>query len=125
MHTEEESALIHFTTQWDEAMVRNNAGEIATYMCEDWVLIGSDGITSKASFLQGIESGILTHNRMDADELIVRIYGNTGVIISRGTSAGTYNGQPFSMYEWSTSMFIKNEEGWLCYLTMLTPAINA
>ena len=122
MRTVEEQALLNAVNLWDEAMVSNNANEISKFMSDDWVIVGSDGITSKSSFLQWITSGTVTHNRMDSDELNIRIYGNTGIIISRGTSAGTYNRQPFSLYEWSTSMFIKSEEKWLCVLTMLTPA---
>jgi hypothetical protein len=49
-------------------------------------------------------------------------YGNTGVITSRGTSSGTYKGQPFSLHEWSTSIFALKDEKWFCVLTMLTPA---
>ena len=121
MGTEED--LILFGKQWDEAMVKNNADEIASFMSDDWVIVGTEGgITSKASFLQFIESGDLTHSRMDADESRVRIYGDTGVVISRGTSAGNYKGQPFSLYEWSTSIFIYKQGKWSCVLTMLTPA---
>jgi ketosteroid isomerase-like protein len=122
MITPEEQDLINFANQWDEAMVTNDAERISTYMSDDWVIVGSDGIKSKSVFLEWIRSGTVTHNRMDSDEVNVKIYGNTGIIISRGTSAGTYNGQPFSLYEWSTSIFLKNEGKWLCVLTMLTIA---
>jgi hypothetical protein len=59
---------------------------------------------------------------MDSDETNITIYGNTGILVSRGTSAGTYNGDNFSLYEWSTSVFIKTEGKWRCVITMLTPA---
>ena len=121
METEKQE-LLEFSKRWDEAMVKNDANEIAKFMSDDWKIIGSDGITSKSSFLQFISSGILTHNRMDSDEANIAIYGNTGIVVSRGTSAGVYNGNSFSLYEWSTSVFIKKEELWLCVLTMLTPA---
>jgi hypothetical protein len=54
----------------------------------------------------------------------IKVYQNTGVVTSRGTSAGEYKGQPFELYEWSTSVLIRNEEKWLCVHTMLTPAIK-
>ena len=111
-----------FSTRWDEAMVSNDADEIGKFMSDDWKIVGSDGITSKSSFLQFISSGILTHNRMDSDETHIDVYGNTGILVSRGTSAGTYNGDNFSLYEWSTSVFIKTEGKWRCVITMLTPA---
>ncbi|TKC07448.1 nuclear transport factor 2 family protein [Pedobacter frigoris] len=120
MQAEEE--LIEFGKLWDKAIVNNDVLEIAKFMSEDWVITGSDGITSKSSFLELIESGVLTHNRMDADESDIRIYGQTGVVISRGTSAGTYKGQPFEFYEWSTSIFIWKQGKWLCVSTMVTPA---
>ena len=44
------------------------------------------------------------------------------VVTARGTNAGTYRGEPFSFYEWSTSVFIYESEKWICVLTMLTPA---
>ena len=121
----EKQELLDFSKHWDEAMVSNDADAIAKFMADDWKIIGSDGITSKSSFLQFISSGILTHNRMDSDEANITIYGNTGIIVSRGTSAGVYNGNNFSLYEWSTSVFIKTEENWRCVLTMLTPANNS
>jgi ketosteroid isomerase-like protein len=118
----EKQELLDFSKRWDEAMVSNDAGEIGQFMAEDWKIVGSDGITSKSSFLQFIRSGLLTHNRMDSDETNITIYGNTGIVVSRGTSAGTYNGDDFSLYEWSTSVFIKTEGKWRCVITMLTPA---
>ena len=118
----EKQELLDFSKHWDEAMVGNDADEIAKFMSDDWVIIASDGITSRSSFLQLISSGVLTHNRMDSDESTISIYGTTGIIVSRGTSAGTYNEEHFSLYEWSTCVFIKAEGRWRCVLTMLTPA---
>ncbi|MBA2563529.1 MAG: nuclear transport factor 2 family protein [Chitinophagaceae bacterium] len=120
---EAEEELILFGKQWDEAMVSNNAEEIAKFMSDDWIIVGTEGgITSKSSFLEWIKSGDVTHSRMDSDEIRVKIYGNTGVVTSRGTSAGKYKGQLFDLYEWSTSVFIRKEKKWSCLLTMLTPA---
>lgn len=123
MNSEEE--LISISKQWDEAMVSNNVDEIAKYMSDDWVIVGTEGgITSKGSFLEFIKSGDLTHSRMDSDEIRVRIYENTGVVTSRGTSAGKYKGHSFNFYEWSTSIFIRKQAEWSCVLTMLTPALK-
>ncbi len=121
MKAEEE--LLQFGKEWDEAIVNNDVNEIEKFMSDDWVIIGTEGgITSKPIFLEWIESGDLTHNRMDSDEIRIRIYENTGVVTSRGTSAGKYKCQPFELYEWSSSVFIRKEEKWICVLTMLTPA---
>jgi hypothetical protein len=116
-------ALIRFSRDWDEAMIRNNPQEITRFMSDDWVIVGTEGgITPKSSFIESIRSGDLIHRQMDADDFRVRIYENTGVLTSRGTSAGTYKGQPFSFFEWSTSIFLWKADEWRCVLTMLTPA---
>ncbi|MBC8045507.1 MAG: nuclear transport factor 2 family protein [Fimbriimonadaceae bacterium] len=115
--------VIQFGKKWDEAMVRNDANEIGSFMSDDWVIVGTEGgITSKTTFLDFIKSGDLLHNKMDFEDTRVEIYDNTAVVTGKGTSSGTYRGEPFSFYEWSTSIYIKNNGHWRCVLTMLTPA---
>jgi hypothetical protein len=116
-------SLLLFSKAWDEAMIRNDVEEIGKFMSDDWVIIGTEGgITSKASFLQSILSGDLMHTQMDTDDFRIRLYENTGVLTSKGTSSGTYKGHPFSFFEWSTNIFLWKNDAWLCVLTMLTPA---
>jgi len=118
-----EKELLDFEKEWNESLVNNDAAMIGSFMSDDWIIVGTEGgITSKAEFLGWITSGDLTHSRMDSDMSRVRIYENTGIITSRGTSAGKFKGQTFVLYEWSTSIFIHANGKWQCVLTMLTPA---
>ncbi len=99
---------------------------MAAYMADDWVLIGTEGgITQRATFLNAVRSGSLVHTQMDFEDIRAKVYGDTAVITSRGTSSGTWEGNPFSFYEWSSSTFVRKNEKWLCVLTMLTPANSA
>ncbi|HMQ07908.1 MAG TPA: nuclear transport factor 2 family protein [Saprospiraceae bacterium] len=118
----EKETLIQFAILWDAAIVGNNSKEIASFMSEDWKIIGSEGITLRDRFLQLIEDGILMHSKMDSDYITAEVYDTTGIVIARGTSEGTYMGNKFSLYEWSTSVFIKREGKWLCVSTMLAHA---
>ncbi len=120
----EKQELLTLAKVWDEAMVKNDPAEIGGFMADEGVIIGSDGITSKSAFLKWISSGMVSHKRMDVDELIINVYGDTGIVVGRGISAGTFEGQNFSLYEWSTNIFIRTHGVWLCVLTMLTPANN-
>jgi ketosteroid isomerase-like protein len=109
--------------QWDKAIADNNLPEIGRYMADDWIIVGTEGgISPKSRFLDFIKSGDLLHSGMDFKDINIRVYENTGVVVSRGTSRGTYKGESFSYFEWSTNVFIKKDEQWLCVLTMLTPA---
>jgi ketosteroid isomerase-like protein len=122
MNTREE--LVNFGKQWDLAMVSNDPEAISRFLADDWVIVGTEGgIMLRSAFLEWIGSGDLIHTEMDAEEMHVQIYENTGVVTSRGTSSGFYKGEAFSDYEWSTSVFIRKDGVWRCVLTILTPAL--
>lgn len=118
-----EKQILKFGIDWDKAMLSNDAEEISRFMSDDWVIVGTEGgITNKETFLNWIRSGAVVHTRMDSDEIRIRIYEKTGIVISRGTSAGLYNGKPFELYEWSTSVVVSNNNAIQCVATMLTKA---
>ena len=119
---DEERQLIETAQLWDKAMATNDVDQIGRFMSADWIIVASDGITSREDFLDSIRQGHVSHNRMDSDEVIAKIYEDTGVVISRGKSAGTFNGEPFDLYEWSTNVFVRQGESWRCAATMITPA---
>ena len=115
--------LVQFSADWDRAMLENNINRIGSFMADDWVMVATEGgITSKAAFLENIKPGSLLHDKMDFENIKVDVYGDTGIIVARGTSAGTYKEDAFTYYEWSTSIFRRSGNGWFCMLTMLTPA---
>lgn len=118
--------LIQFNEDWDRAMVENDVAKIGGFMADDWVMVATEGgITSKSSFLDYIKPGGLFHSKMDFKIIKMEIYGDTGIVVAKGTSGGTFNEKPFSYFEWSTSVFRKSNTGWLCVITMLTPAVAA
>lgn len=122
---ERHNELMYFGKLWDQAMVCNDAEEISKFMSDEWVLVETEGgITPKSAFLTSLKSGDLTHNIMSSGDVRVKIYGEMGLLTSRGTSSGRYKDQPFCFYEWSTSVFIRERGNWKCVLTMLTPALK-
>ena len=113
--------VIAFAHEWDRAMVRNDAELIGQYMAEDWTIIGSDGrISDKLAFLRLVESGTLSHDVMESDEMNVRVYGDTAVVTSRGVSGGQYRGQAFREVERVSCVFVRQAGAWKCVLTHLS-----
>ncbi len=118
-----EKEIRQISRDWDRAIQENDIEGMAAYMADDWVLIGTEGgITQRETFLNAVRSGSLVHTQMEFENIRAKVYGDTAVITSRGTSSGTWEGNPFNLYEWSSSTFIRKNEKWLCVLTMLTPA---
>ena len=114
---EELLAVVH---AWDRAMVTNDPVQIGRYMADEWVIIGPDGsVGSKTRFLGLVESGKLMHDVMESHEVQIRLYGTTGLVISRGISGGKYDGTGFYLVERVSCVFVKRQQ-WECVSTHLS-----
>jgi ketosteroid isomerase-like protein len=121
MSTKVDRELIDVSHAWDRAMITNDADAIGQYMADDWTIIGSDGsVGDRATFLDLVRSGALTHDVMESHDLNVRVYGDTAVVIARGVSGGTYQGQKFYLVERVSCVFIRQESRWKCVSTHLS-----
>ena len=106
---------------WDRAMVTNDPDDIALFMAEEWTIIGPDGsIGDRASFLDLVRSGELTHDVMESHDMNVRVYGETAVVTARGVSGGRYRDEPFHLVERVSCVFVRQEHRWSCVLTHLS-----
>lgn len=116
-----EEELVGVAHAWDQAMVTNAAEAIGAYMADDWIIIGPNGsIGDKATFLELVRSGNLTHDVMESHELKVRVYGDTAVVTARGVSGGRYRGKPFHLVERVSCVFVRQQGSWRCVLTHLS-----
>jgi uncharacterized protein (TIGR02246 family) len=110
------------STQWDEALLANDPERMASFMTDDWVYVGPDGVTPKADIIGWIASGRLRHDRMTSvgsDHMVHA--GSTIVLTVRKTSAGTWEGSPYSADEWITEVYVRTADGWRCALSQKTP----
>jgi ketosteroid isomerase-like protein len=124
MDVEEE--LICVATEWDRAMVENDAETIGRYLSDAWTIVGSDGnVSDKATFLRLIQSGALTHDVMESHEMKVRVYGDTAVVLAKGVSGGKYQGQAFREVERVSCVFVRQNGQWKCVLTHLSRIAGA
>jgi ketosteroid isomerase-like protein len=113
--------LLAVTHEWDRAMVANDAEAIGRYMAADWVIVGSDGrVGDRATFLELVKSGALSHDVMESHDLDIRLYGDTAVVLARGISGGKYRGQPFREVERVSCVFVRAGGRWRCVLTHLS-----
>ena len=102
-------------------MVQNDTRAIGRFMADEWTIIGPDGHCSdKARFLGLIDSGALTHDVMQSDDVTIRVYGDAAVVVAHGVSGGMYRGQPFRDVERQSNVFIRQGTEWKCVLTHLS-----
>lgn len=121
MESTEHTELIELVRAWDEAMVANDSRAIGSFMTGDWIIIGPDGsIDGRERFLGLIASGDLLHGTMTSEDLIVRVLGDSAIVVARGVSAGTYRGRPFREHERTSNLFVRRDGRWVCALTHLS-----
>lgn len=115
-----EHELLQHSLAWDEAIVSNDVNQIRSFMADDWICVATNGgITTIKDFLDQIRHGELVHTEMSTAESQVRVYNAAGIVIGKGYSKGTFRGSPFSIHEWSVSVFVLQNSSWKCVLTML------
>ncbi len=108
---------------WERAMVSNEAGAIGRFMADDWVIVSERGATTKEKFLAVVASGDLTHETFKGEIVSVRQYGEAAVLTGRVKNTGHYKGKPFSSDEWTTDVFVKRNNQWLCVHSHITTAV--
>lgn len=107
--------------EWAEAIVSNDPERISTFTEPDWQLIDTGGIVTLQAFLDVVRKGHLTHQAMSFEVLSAQVEGNVAIVIAHGTNNGHWQGEPFTADEWTTEIFVRQDNGWKCRLTALTP----
>jgi ketosteroid isomerase-like protein len=100
---------------FDEVLVGNDAAAVASFMTEDWVYVGPDGITPKSDIIGWIDSGRLAHHTMTVvgGERLARV-GDTVVLTARKASSGTWDGSPYTTEEWISEVYVRENGRWRC-----------
>jgi ketosteroid isomerase-like protein len=120
-----EADLVSCVHDWDQAMILNDAEMIGRFMADEWTIVGPDGsLSGKDRFLSLIAGGDLKHDTMISENLIVRFYGDSAVVIAKGVSGGIYKGQPFRELERSSNVFVRRNGRWVCILTHLSKLMS-
>lgn len=109
--------------RFNAAMVSNDPAAIAACITDDWVLVNpQSGPVSRAVILGIIESGVLKHTTMTKHVIRAKRYDDVAVVTGRGQNTGTFQGEPIQADEWITDIYVRNDDGWRCAMTQLTPA---
>jgi hypothetical protein len=120
--TDVEKELLNLEKEFTAAIVRNDPEAIERCVTDDWIIINADGgIIDKERFLRVINSGTLTHELMESDDIRLRFYGDSAVVSALAWTKGKFMGQEFSTHERATDFFVRLNGQWRCVLTQLTP----
>lgn len=115
--------VIAVAEDWAAAIVSDDAAWIASFMTDDWVIVSETGISTREEFLSVVESRQLTHSAMTlVSPARVRIHGDTAIFTGRVTNTAHHLGRRFDADEWTTDVFVRLDDRWLCVLSHITSA---
>jgi ketosteroid isomerase-like protein len=118
---EAQSELLKWEKDFANAVVSNNGDAIGKFLADDWMIVGPDGnFIDKARFVDVIKSGMLTHDLMESDDMLVRVYGDCAVVTALTRTKATFGGQEFTTRERATDIFVKRAGRWECVFSQLT-----
>jgi len=112
--------LKRLSAAWDLAMISNDAGAIGRFMADDSVIVSASGVTARDESLAVVASGDWTHETFCGEITSVRQYGDAAVVTGRVRNNGHYKGEPFSADEWTTDVFARRNDSWLCVHSHIT-----
>ncbi|GEM_PF-1106521 len=113
-----EENLINIEKNLNDAYESNDVNKISKFLSEEWKILESvTGISNKSEFLNAIQTGKLTHEKMTKTIQNIIIKENFAVVVSKGINKGKYLNEIFDSENWITNIYILENNEWFCFMT--------
>jgi ketosteroid isomerase-like protein len=122
--SQEEQALMKIPHEWAEARVKGDSSYTRRLEAEDCTIVWPDGrIVNKRGDLESMTGDIVFSEFID--DLRVRLYGDTGIIVGQGTIRAHKGKQDLlrGKFVW-TDTFVKQGGEWRVLASQITPVLE-
>jgi ketosteroid isomerase-like protein len=122
---EDEQALIKIQRDWAEARIKGDRSYTRRLEAENCTIVWPDGsIVTKREDLESM-SGDLVFTEFKIDDLQVRLYGDTGIVVGQGTIKAHEGKQNLlgGKFVW-TDTFVKQHGAWKVVASQVTPVLK-
>ena len=123
--SEDEQTLIRIQREWAEARVKGDSSYARRVEANDCTIVWPDGsIVSKQKDLQTM-TGDIAFTEFKIDDLRVRLYGETGIVVGQGTIRAHKGKQDLlgGKFVW-TDTFVKDGGEWKVVGSQITPILE-
>ena len=123
--SEDEQTLIRIQREWAEARVKGDSSYARRVEANDRTIVWPDGsIVSKQKDLQTM-TGDIVFTEFKIDDLRVRLYGETGIVVGQGTIRAHKGKQDLlgGKFVW-TDTFVKDGGEWKVVGSQITPILE-
>jgi ketosteroid isomerase-like protein len=122
---EDEQALIKIQHEWAEARMKGDRSYTQRLEAENCTVVWPDGsIVNKREDLKSM-SGDIVFTEFKIDDLQVRLYGDTGIVVGQGTIRAHEGKQSLlgGKFVW-TDTFVKQNGAWKVVASQVTPVLE-
>lgn len=99
--------------EWTDAHLCGDVETLARLMADDYLKIEADGsVSNKAVTLEKYTPETRFWEQANGDEYVVRLYGETAIVIGRWTAQGINNGTRFDYAARFLSVYVKRAGQW-------------
>ena len=108
-----EQEVVHLADAWANAELRSEIAFLERQLAEDFIGVGPLGfLLTKQQWLARHQSGDLKYEVHTLDEVSVRAYRETAIVIGRLTQQATYQGNPINAQMRTTLVFVRKPGQW-------------
>ena len=108
-----EQAIRKTHNAWFDALLAEDAGALDLLFVDDITLAFPDGsLMPRAEFLSYLKSGELFYDTAEHEDVLVRVYGTTGVVTGRSNLAYRFKGDAGFERLRYTAVYARTEVRW-------------
>jgi ketosteroid isomerase-like protein len=108
----DEQDLTKIENDWGESYIKRDPSFAERITADDFTFVGSDGnMVEKSDYLMGIKGNTI-FKQFNIDELKIRIYGDTAIVIGRATITAKAGQSEVSGRYAFTDVFVKETGQW-------------
>jgi ketosteroid isomerase-like protein len=124
-HSQDERALMKIQHEWAEGRVKGDSSYMRLIEAEDCTIVWPDGrIVNKRGDLESM-TGDIVFSQFKINDLQVRLYGDTGIVISEGVIKAQKGKQDLlgGKFVW-TDTFVNESGQWKVVASQITPVLE-
>lgn len=121
----DEQALIRIQHEWAQARMKGDSSYTRLLEAEDCTIVWPDGrIVNKRADLESM-TGDIVFTEFKIDDLRVRLYGDTAIVLGQGTIRAEKRKQDLlgGKFVW-TDTFVKQGGEWKVVASQITPVLE-
>lgn len=124
-HGSDEQALVKIQHDWADARLKRDSSFPKQIEANDFTVVWFDGkIVGKEEDVETYESNDATFTEFKIDDLNVRFYGDTAIVVGEGFIKARTKTQDLSgKYVW-TDTFVKLSGEWKAVASQVTPVLG-